>query len=71
MQGHVAAGRVAEQAALSLLRQGHCQVHRNRRRAHAALAAKDHDPPRAGCRGRVRRPKLPDEGSQIGGLIHE
>ena len=70
LQGHVAARRIAEQAALPLLGQGHRQIHRDRRRAHASLAAKDHDPPRPGCHGRMRRRNLADEGSKIGGLIH-
>ena len=59
-----------EQAALSLLGQGHRQVHGDRRRAHAALAAEDHDPPRPGRGRRVRRGNLADEGSEFGGLIH-
>ena len=70
LQGHVAARRIAEQAPLSLLGQGHRQIHRDRRRAHASLAAKNHDPPRPGCHGRVRRRNLADEGSKFGGLIH-
>ena len=72
LQGHVAARRIAEQAVLGLLGQGHRQVHRDRRRAHASLAAKNHDPPRPGRHGRMRRRNLADEGSEIGGLVgHE
>ena len=46
LQGHVAARRIAEQAGPFLLGQGHRQIHRDRCRAHASLAAKNHDPPR-------------------------
>ena len=70
LQGHVVARRIAEQTVLGLLCQGHRQIHRNRRRAHAALAAKNNDPPRPDCHRRIHGRNLSDKCSEIGGLVH-